>query len=165
MESAFLASQVLMFISLLLVIVAFQIKQDQLFRISFVLAGVFAGAHFLLLGAFTAAVMVFINTSRWLVSIFSKSKYLFWLYIALFCAALYFTYESWLSLIPFVAGILGTMAVFQENQLQGRKVYMGVDLLWIVNNILVNTPVGVISHIMFLLSGIIGYTRLRKDGK
>jgi len=158
----FILSQVLMFIAMICVFIAFQIKDDKWFRLMFVLSGILAASHFILLGAGTAAAMVFINTSRWLISIFSRSRYWFWFYILLFCVSLYFTYTNWISLVPFVAGLIGTLAVFQREQVKARKIYMGVDVLWILNNVLIHTPVGVIAHILFLISGFVGYQRVKK---
>lgn len=160
-DPLFLLSQLLVFLGTVVIFIAFQIKQDKLFRSSFVLAGLLISTHFILLGAYTAAAIGFINTSRWLISIFSKQKYWTWIFIGLFCIALYVTYSSWVSFVVFAAGILGTVAVFQKDQLRVRKIYMGIDVLWIISNIVIFTPIGVVSHILFLGSNVVGYKRLK----
>lgn len=151
-----------MFVASALIFAAFQVKNDKIFRLLFVFSGIFAGTHFMLLGATTAAVVVLINGSRWLVSIFSRSRHWFWVYIFLLCISLFFTYSSPISLVAFLAGILGTVAVFHKEQFSARKILMGIDMLWIANNILIFTPIGVISHVLFFLSGLVGYKRLKK---
>lgn len=161
MQEAFIWSQILMFISMVLTFIAFQVKHDKYFRIFFVLSGFFTGFHFILLGAYTAATMIFISSSRWLVSIFSRDKYWFWFYIILFSVSLYFTYSSWISILPFAAVVFGTIAVFKSNQLDTRRVLLGVDTIWVINNILVFTPVGIISHLLFIVSGFVGYRKLK----
>lgn len=158
----FIISQVLMFIAVVLIIVTFQVKKDKIFRSLFVISGILAGIHFILLSAPTAALIVFVNASRWFISIFSKNKYWFWLYIVLFIISLYFTYTSWISIVVFFAGVISTIAVFRANQMDARKIYIGVDALWIINNIIIFTPVGIVAHLLFMTSNIVGYQRFRK---
>lgn len=154
-----------MALAMVVTFATFQIKQERLFRWGFICAGFLAGTHFLLLGAYTAACVVFLNALRWMVSLFSKKRYWIMVYGALTAVILYFTYTSWISLVSFVAGIIGTIAVFQQSQLRMRAILMSVDALWVWNNVLIVTPVGVLAHVLFLGSNFFGHRALKKSSQ
>jgi hypothetical protein len=140
-------------------------KRGTKFRLLFVASSIFAGTHFLLLGSVTAAIIVFINGLRWLVSIFSKKKIFVFLFIIGILTVGYFTYESWISVITIIAGILGVLAAFNPNQIVTRKILFIVAVLWIIYNSIIFTPVGIISEAFFLVSNVIGYYRNDKKSK
>ncbi len=165
MVSNFILSQVSKLISFILVIVAFQIKRGNLFRILFVISTLFSEIHFILLGAISAASIVFINGLRWFVSIYTKNKIVIPVFIILILFVGYYNYESWVSLLTIFAGILGVFAVFNDNQIITRKILFIIAILWIIYNSIIFTPMGIIAEFFFLISNIVGYFRFFKDQK
>lgn len=157
----FLASQILMAVAAILIFSSFQFKKGETFRWLFVIAGIFAGIHYLLLGAVTAALIVFVSALRWFVSVFTKRAVFLYIFINLMIGVTFFSYRTVFSIIPLTAGIIGTVAIFHKNELRTRELLLIVSLLWLTYNSILFTPVGIISEVLFFASGVIGYLRLK----
>jgi len=155
----FIISQILMFISFGITLVAFQLKKPSIFRIFFVVSSIFTAAHFILLGAYTAAIIVLISGSRWLASLFTKQKIFIAIFMVLAVVAAILTWDSWISLLPLAASLLGTLASFNTKEAHTRKILLGATSLWILHNTLVFTPVGIFAEGVFLVSNTVGYLR------
>lgn len=155
----FIISQILMLISFFITLSAFQMKKSITFRILFVISAIFAGSHFLLLGATTAGVLVFLNGLRWFISIFTKHKAFVVIFIILIGVTSILTWHSWISIFAVTGGLLGTLASFNKNEQDTRKILLGATSSWIIHNSLILTPVGIITESILFISNIIGYWR------
>lgn len=158
-EHQFLLSQILMVVSFMLTLTSFQLKKGKWFRVLFVLSSLFAGTHFILLGTYTAAFIVYTNGLRWLISIFLKQRYILFLFIGIAILIAVVTWGSWISLLPTAGAIFGTLASFQEKEKRTRQILFCATSMWIVHNTLVLTPVGIIAESTYFVSNLIGYWR------
>lgn len=132
--------QILGYIATLFGIIGFQQKDDTKLRIFVCCMSSFIVAHFILMGSYAAAVSAALAMSRWALSIFAVvRKYahiLVPLYIILFIGGGYLTYERWIDVLPVIASISGTYALFYCSRLRLRLVLLFGGSFWIAHNLL-----------------------------
>ena len=159
MTTFFIWSQILAGIGMGISITSIQIKNPLIMRVMFFISSLFRGAHFILLGIPQAGVVTFITGSRWLGSIFTNKKWIKIFFIILIMTAGWFNHAGIISALPVIAGVLGTLAAFSNNDRNMRVYLIIAMILWLIHNIIVLTPIGILSSTFFLLSNFIGYER------
>jgi len=159
MISLFIWSQILAGIGMGISVTSIQIKNPVVMRVMFFIAALFRGTHFLLLGLPQAALVTFTTGSRWLTSIFTHNKYIKILFIFIIIGIGFWRTETILGILPIAAGILGTLAAFSARDRRMRVYLIIAMVLWVIHNILVFTPIGILSSLFFLISNMIGYER------
>lgn len=159
MVSLFIWSQILAGIAMGISITSAQIKNPKTMRAMLFIASMFRGVHFLLLGIPQAGIITFTTGSRWLVSIFTHKKWIKIFFIILIMTLGWFNHAGIISALPVIAGVLGTLAAFTSKD-RNMRIYLIIALmLWVIHNIIVVTPVGIISSVFSLVSVMIGYER------
>ena len=159
MISIFIWSQIIALIGMILSVVAVQIKNAKVMRVVMFIAALFNGTHFLMLGVPQAGIIEYITGSRWIVSIITHRKLIMIFFIILIMGIGYMHADGIVSVLPVVAGVLGTLAAFSNND-RRMRVYLIIALvLWVIHNIIVFTPIGILSSLIFLISLIVGYER------
>jgi len=159
MLSLFVWSQIFAGIDMGISITSVQIKNPVAMRVMFFIAALFRGVHFLFLGIPQAGIITFITGSRWLTSIFTHKKWIKIFFITLIIVAGWFNHVGIISALPVISGVLGTLAAFTTNDRNMRTYLIIAMILWVIHNIVVFTPIGIISSIFFLISNIVGYER------
>ena len=157
--SNFIISQILVGCALITDVASFQFKRRQAVMGCLIGSCSLIAIHFVLLDRYTAAAIVAVTGVRFLTSILTQHRNAMWIFFVANIACFASTYESWVSVLPFVAAQLSTWAGFQPSDKTLRLVFASSTCLWIVHNILVWTPVGVILEVLFLASNLIGYYR------
>ena len=122
--------------------------------------------QYVLLGAFTGAVVQCITISRNLV--FSQkgkrawASHTVWLYvfIALAVGVLAFFWQGWISLLPVTGIIIGTYGMFKDEPKKMRIFILITGLVWIPYNILVHSYSGLVSDIVSYTALLVGMYRL-----
>lgn len=157
--SLFIWSQILAGIGMGISIASVQIKNPVVMRVMFFVSALFRGVHFLLLGLPQPAIITFTTGSRWLTSIFTHSKWVKIFFIVLVLVLGWFNRGDIISALPVISGVLGTLAAFTAKDRNMRIYLIIAMILWVIHNIVVFTPVGVLSSLFFLISNMIGYER------
>jgi len=143
---------------------SFQFKNNKvLFRIQ-LLSYIFYTIHLLLLGAITGAISYILNSIRSF-CLGSGNKTLNSNYTcAIICVfqliTLYFTYTSWISILPIAANIAATIAGYSHNPRKIRDVAMFINSpLWVIYDIIIGSWAGVADELASTISIIISIFR------
>ena len=158
----FIISQILAFITLIIGMVAFQCKDRQNLLRGWFLAAMFAALHFYYLDNIEAAVLVAIIGIRFLVSSITFDKRLMYFFMAISIAAYAYTYAQPVSLLALTATMIGTWGTFQRSQTTVRLTMMSTELLWVIHNFIIWSPVAVGMEVLFFASNMLGFIRHRK---
>jgi hypothetical protein len=157
--SAFLLSQILATIAFGLGLASSQFRQRRSILLCLVLGTAFNASHFLLLQRpGPAALMVLIGT-RYLSSLLTTRRWVMYLFLALSATAFVTTYQSPVSLLALLAVCFGTWGTFHPDDRVLRRFIILGNSCWLLHNLLVWTPVGVVMEASFLSSNLIGYWR------
>ncbi len=145
--------QIIGFLGTVIFFVSFQCRNNKtLFRVQF-LSYLLYTIHLLLLGAVTGGISYVINTIRSLAlgssSEFAKSRKMCLLICLLQAAALVFTWNGWISLLPVAANIAATIGAYSCNGRTIRLVGMLINSpLWLVYNIIVGSWAGILDELV-----------------
>ena len=160
--SPFFISQILASITLIIGMAAFQSKERNTILRGWFMAAMFASAHFYFLGMIEACLLVAIIGVRFLVSSFTQDRRLMFLFMAISFGAYIYTYDNPVSLLALIAAIIGTWGSFQKSQSTVRLTMMSTEVLWVIHNIIIWSPVAVGMELLFFSSNMIGFLRHRK---
>ena len=163
MFTLFIWSQILAGISMGISVTSIQIKTPKVMRFMFFISSIFRGTHFLLLGSPQAGLVTFLTGIRWFTSIFTHKKKIEALFIIIIIVFGIWQVNTWIGVLPIIAGVLGTMAAFDDSNRKMRIYLIIAMILWVIHNIAIFTPVGIISSVFFLISNMIGYERFYHD--
>ena len=141
---------------------SFQFKDRQNILRGWFFAAMFAAVHFYYLGNIEAAVLVAIIGVRFLVSSITFDKRLMYFFMGISIAAYAYTYTQPVSLLALTAAMIGTWGTFQRSQTTVRLTMMSTELLWVVHNFIIWSPVAVGMEVLFFASNMIGFIRHRK---
>lgn len=159
MISLFIWSQILAGIGMGISVASAQIKNPKVMRVMFFISALFRGTHFLFLGVPQAGIITYVTGSRWLTSIFTHKKWVMIFFIIITMIIGWFNHAGIVSALPVIAGVLGTLAAFSNSDRRMRVYLIIAMILWVIHNIVVFTPVGIVSSVFFLISTMIGYER------
>jgi len=165
LTTAFIASQVLMFLAMGFDFLSLQFKNRKPIFLSLVISAGLISAHYFLLGKTTAGIIVFFSVLRFVTCYFTTNKKYLVIFLALNTLTLIFTYTEIYDLIIYFGLFIFIIGNFQKNDRLMRKQMMIGTSLIIVYNSLIFSPMGIIAEGSFLLSNVIGYYRfyIRKN--
>lgn len=155
----FLLSQLLVTVTLIIECCAMQLKNKNTILASLSVSCFFNGLHYLLLDQPTAGCIFLFSSIRFLISIKWKFQ---WLSVASLCVSLLITVATYigvLSIIGFVATVFITVGSFSHNDRFLRLMMIVGGSLWLIHNLMLWTPVGVLVEVIFVGSSCIGYYR------
>ena len=118
--------------------------------------------HFYLLGSYEACLLVAVTALRFVVSSLTTDKRIMWLFIALGLTGFAFTYVGWISLLPLVATLAGTLGSFHGTGNAVRYSSMVAEVCWIIFDIIIWSPVAIVMELLFFASNVTGLIRHRK---
>jgi len=122
--------------------------------------------HFYMLGAMTAMIINFINIFRvWLSIRFHKSKTLFAAFIVIYAIALFFTYERWIDILPFIATVFSCIGMYFLSGINFRKMSALGAIFWLSHNVFALSWGGIITELFILKAHMVTMYRLNKDKK
>jgi len=162
----FLLSQLLVTVTLIIESFAMQLKNKNYILALLSVSCFFNGFHYLLLDQPTAGYIFLFSSIRFLISIKWKSQ---WISVASLSVSLVIvasTFTGLLSIIGFMATILITVGSFSKNDKFLRLMMIAGGSLWLLHNLILWTPVGIMVEVIFVGSSAIGYYRYylaRKD--
>jgi hypothetical protein len=155
----FLLSQLLVSVTLIIECGAMQLKNKNYILAALSVSCFFNGFHYLLLDQPTAGYIFLFSSIRFLISIKWKFQ---WISAASLCVSLVIavsTYIGILSIIGFVATVFITIGSFSKNDRFLRLMMITGGSVWLLHNLLLWTPVGILVEVIFVGSSCIGYYR------
>ncbi|KLV08323.1 YgjV family protein [Photobacterium ganghwense] len=162
--SLFLISQILVAVAIVFDLMSFQFKQRKHIVACLFCAGVLISSHFVLLEQWTAACLMGIATVRYLVSIFTTSSGLKYLFCLASVLATGFTFSGITSVVSCLGSVFQTVAAFSQDDKRLRELMIVGTSFWLLHNYLVGSPTAVVMEVLFISSNLLGYYRyyLRK---
>lgn len=152
-------------IGLVFFALSFQYSSPRRLLYLFVLGGVAMTVHFALLGVYTAAIINLIMAARAYVYYQSKRRDS-WAIPTIFAGVLLvataLTWQGYISLLPAMAGLISAYALWSDSSQHIRWFMLACSLFWITHNIIVVSPVAVVSDMISIISIIIGLWRYRR---
>jgi hypothetical protein len=157
--SDFFLSQILVAVTLIIECGAMQLKHKHHVLIFLAISCLFNSAHFFLLDQPTAGYIFLVSSVRFLICIRWRAPQLFVIFLSMSFILTVVTYTSYLSALGFLATVLMTTGSFSNSDKRMRLLMAGGGSVWIIHNILLWTPVGILLELVFVTSGLIGYYR------
>lgn len=159
-SNTYILAQVLAVLSMIVSAWSQQFKKREMLLIFFIIANLLNAGQFLLLSAFTGAVMSLVGAVRFGVNIFSTSKLWLILFLIINTVATYFVFEGYiLSGTSYLAATFIIISTFLKSDNWMRLAIIIGTFLWLIYGILVASPAFAISSVVFLVSSIIGWYR------
>ena len=158
--TAFEASQALASFTFVTDIVSWQFKDRKSILTCFMIGALCYGAHFALLGAWTGAALSMLAIGRFFTAMKCPGdKRALGVFVLLGCVVTAVTYSSPVNLLAGAGTVCGTLGSFQKEDKHLRLFTMGATTLWILHNVIVWTPVGILLEAGFLISNMVGFVR------
>ena len=161
----FLLSQLCIALAMCFDAMTFQFRLRRHVVYCLVCANVLIGAHFGLLGHWTALLMMVLAATRNLVSLRGPSRRLMWVFVSLTVAAVAATWAGPLSLLGGAAALLPNFAMFSRSDKRMRVLIMASTLIWIAHNAAIGSPMAVLMEVLFLAGNLVGYYRFYLRGQ
>lgn len=157
-------AQAIGFVGMLFAFISFQRNNNKgilFFQIMATTAFIF---HFLLLGAYTGAMMNLLGALRNIVFFYKEKKWAskrYWLYLfnVLYIVCGIMTWKGLYSLLPMVAMVVSTIGLWLNNPRHTRFLVFPSSPCWLVYNIITNSIAGIFTEIFVLCSLTIGIIR------
>ena len=144
-------------------------KKEQLLKYNAVAAfcGVF---HYLFLGAWSGVATKIVGTTRNSVAAYEAYKHKIskvWpiIFITFYIVGGIITYSSPLSILPIIAAVTYTMAIYLGDASTIRRVAVFTSTLWLIYDICVFSIVGTLAEIVFIIDALVAIWRYRKHKK
>ncbi|WP_261905381.1 YgjV family protein [Vibrio fortis] len=160
----FLLSQILVAIAICFDLMSFQFKERKKIVTCLFFAGTLISSHFILLEQWTAASLMLIATVRYLVSVFSTSVKLKYLFCAASIVSTSITYTGLVSLVSCLGSLFQTVAAFNKDDRRLRELMIIGTAFWLIHNYMVGSPTAVVMEVLFISSNLIGYYRYYVKG-
>lgn len=153
------------FLGLIANVISFQFKDRSKLLLFSTLVCALMAVHFLLLGAYTGALLFTVAIFRALVfQHYSDDERPVWpmyLFLGLFLLAGALTWHGLVSLLPMISTIFVTIGLWQKDTQKTRKLVVIGPVLWTIHNLLVGSIAGVINEIISFVSILVGLWRHR----
>lgn len=157
--SEFMLSQLLASITLITECFAVQLKNQQRLLALLSVSCFFNGLHFFLLDQPTAGFIFIFSSIRFLISIRWKSQWLAAASLTVSLVIVFYSYIGFLSILGFVGTAFITVGSFSEKDKTLRIMMIIGSSIWLVHNMLLGTPVGILLEVIFIGSSLIGFYR------
>ncbi len=164
MEKFETLAQIIGFGGTALTIIAYQQSKRKNILLCTVISASLFTVHFILLGAYTGAVMNFFAGLRSLVFMnntkpWAKSKIWVGVFMVIYTVACIVTWDKWYSVLPLIAMLLTTVSNWLQSERKIRFLTFPNSPCWLVYNILNNSVAGIITEIFVMSSLIIAIIR------
>lgn len=164
-----LIAQIIGVIAICLWLISLQCKKKKDILIFQTVASLFYSLQYILLFAFSAALIDFTSAIRNIVFYFeekknnkiSKSTLIIFITIAILIGTL--TFYSWFSILPIIATLIYIYSLWQDNLKLTRYIFLLSDFIWLIHNLFAGAYVCVIGNILQIIFGIVAIIRFRKD--
>jgi hypothetical protein len=142
-------------------IVALSSKDDTRLKWLLALAAATIALHFTLLGAYVAACVMALNSSRFVLANYSGTKGFAFLYIAAYIGFGAWNYQAPVDLLPVASGMIGTLAVFCFSGIRMRALLLTCSVLWLTHNSIQGSLGGILMEIAFIAASALAIQKMR----
>lgn len=150
----FWLAQLVGFVALILGVAAFSVKQNEKLKLLQILQSSTYGVHFYLLGAMTGSAMALLAAGRNVVSLLNPPRITGVLFMVLYLVIGYYRYANWYDILPILAVVIGTYAIFYSEGLALRYLFLAVTSLWLVHNLVVGSIGPIIMETFILCANL-----------
>ncbi|MEM6811856.1 MAG: YgjV family protein [Pseudomonadota bacterium] len=166
MDDLNLIAQAVGILASLTVISAFSQKLDKNFKLILIAGGIFFSLHYILMAAYVAALVAFVNSVRTYFSMkYHKSNKLMIGFICFYIACLFLVYEKPYDVLPVLAGILTCFSLYKLEGIKMRIAMFFSEGSWLIFSLLIFSIGGIITNIFVLITNSITTYRLVKESK
>lgn len=162
-------------IGLCLAIISFQKNTNKGILLFQIMASLTFTIHFILLGAYTGAVMNFFGAARNTIFFsrekgWANNKNWMYLFIVIYIIAGIITYKNNYSLLPMAAMILSTVGLWVKTPKYTRLIMLTASPCWLIYNIVNASVAGILTE-LFALSSLLtamvrfDYFQIKKQGE
>jgi hypothetical protein len=153
-------AQVVGIFGLAVLLLIFQFNDRRIILRLQALSGLIWALQYILLGAYTGAVMNFLMSVRnYLFEKYGHKTYVFWVSLAAIVGSGLMTWADWSSVLPTVASVIATVAVWQKRPRRIRFMMLVVPPLWFAYNVIHGSYPGMIGDTITFCSLLIGIYR------
>ncbi|MDR2549628.1 MAG: YgjV family protein [Desulfobulbus sp.] len=163
--SLFVLSQILAAIAICFDLASCQFKERRRIIACLIVSCLLIAVHFALLQHWTAMGVAGLAAVRFIASYRTTSKKAMAAFIAASLLVAAFTFHGPLSVLSCLGSIFGTVGSFCADDKRLRQLLMAASSLWLLHNILADTPVAALMEALFLTSNLLGYYRYYGHGK
>lgn len=158
--------QIVGFVAMGIIVISYQQKTHKNILVFQMVSGLLFTAHYVLIGAYTGAIMNLVGAFRSLVYSNRGSKKwatpLIWpiLFSVAFLISGILTWENSFSVFPLIAMITSSVVLWIEKPKVNRMLSLPTSTCWLIYNIKTQSIPGIATEIFVLASIIIGILRL-----
>ena len=156
--------QVIGFLALLVVVIAYQVFEDRHFYALKGLTYALLGIHFAMIGALTGALQEIVNTARNLGFLAGYQRCTIIGAIFFYAAFGAITIETTTDILPVISNIACSLAMLFLTGLSLRIVYWSGGLLWLIYTFANGAYTGFIVESLVWFSATVGIIRMIKTG-
>lgn len=153
------------FLSVALGISTFYQKNDRHLKIIMLVFNLNHLLHFILLGSMVSALSAALSAMRTASSIYTSSKYIAALFMALGGGLGIYIADHWWDLWPVLGTMIGTFAVFVLQGIAMRIAFLIGACCWLTNNILVGSIGGTLLEMILITVNSLTIIRMWRDQK
>jgi hypothetical protein len=153
------------YLALLFVVLSFQHNNRRRLLFYMLIGLVLFIIHYALLGAWVGSLMNVIEAAMVLVGYrretdkWAQRKFWPYAFIGIFVIAGILTAKTYVDILPVIAQIIGTIAVWQTNPRVIRYIMLLPRPLWFTYNFVVGSYAGMTTEVVVLLSVLVGIVR------
>ncbi len=159
LTTSFIASQIILLFGMILGFLSLQVKKREYTFLYLIISTILISISYFLLNKITAGVIVSISVLRFITCYFTTEKKYLILFIALNTISLFFTYKEIYDLVIYIWLVIFIIWNFQEDNKLMRKLMMIWTFIGLLYNVIILSPMWVISEGSFLISNFIWYYR------
>ncbi len=153
-------AKILGFVAFLVTCYGYTRAEDNQLRLAVAISSAILSIHFMMLGAWVAALSLFINAIRNNVSRYRTGFKWFLGFAIIQIIVSYYFYQSGKDLFPIIGSLISGYAVFCASKLFLRSLMLVCTLLWLVNNVLLMSYGAIMLDILGIIMNIYGMRKI-----
>ncbi|MCL6743326.1 YgjV family protein [Kosakonia sp. R1.Fl] len=165
MMSAFWLSQMLAGFSFIFDLLAFQFARRRITLAILAASTSLLAVHFCLLNAPVAASLMALAACRYLTAIMTTARKMKNGFIVATCLCSALSWQHSTDVLPLLGSLLMTSAAFHPAAKSMRRLTLCGSGCWLVNNMVIGSPVAVAMESAFILSTLVSYWRLTRQAE
>ena len=159
LTSFFIYSQIFVFSAMIFDFLAFQFKKRKYIFLCLIVSTCLISMHYFFLNKIAAAVILVFSAIRFVTYYFTENKNYLYIFIALNVISLFFTYKEIYDLIICAGTTIFIIGMMQKEDKLMREIMMISMVMAITYNIIIFSPMGVVTETSVLVSNLLGYYR------
>ncbi len=164
----YIISQVFASVSFVFDVLAVQQKKKAMLLNFDTMAAFCSSLHYAFLGAWAGILSKIITTIRNAIAAYMSAKkikspkYLPLVFVVIYIVIGIFAFNSVFSILPILAPSIYSIAIYTSDIKKIRYVYILTNALWLLYDIYVFSIVGIITHIILVINGLVAVIRYNK---